>query len=404
MKFPIFFAQNTAPSTTNAQIGYVNTNFSQSWTSTANEAQRQIPVSEAVTVSEMTVYLDTAPGSGKSRTYTLRVNGADTAASITISDTNTTGSWTGSVAIAENDLVSMGTTPSGTPTAPGNQYITMQWNTTGQKYLVLGSNSSTAATGGVRYATLFGGAGWVTSSTTNDLPAAIGGTITKARYTLDDTPGAGTSYAVTLRINDTTDALSASIADTATAAGTTGSQAITAGDNLTVKVTPSGTPTARRPAWCFTFEPTTNGESFYGYGSNAAMSTATAVTEFEQPLGIGASGWNASESGRLIKVTAGTVKNFYVRVSTAPGVTSSRSFNLLRNSSDSTMNVAVTSGTTGSDSDTMATSAGDTLSIRGITHAVVAPAAANGHFGWAMVTTQPAAGTTPKTRLLLGVG
>ena len=51
------------------------------------------------------VYLPTAPGAGKSRTFTLEKNGSATAIAITINDTDTTGEDTDSVTVVKGDLL-----------------------------------------------------------------------------------------------------------------------------------------------------------------------------------------------------------------------------------------------------------------------------------------------------------
>jgi hypothetical protein len=70
----------------------------------------------SMTAEKMSVKLTSAPGVGKSLTVTLRVNGSDTALSCTVADTNTGCDVSGSVSVADDDLVGFSSTPSGTPT------------------------------------------------------------------------------------------------------------------------------------------------------------------------------------------------------------------------------------------------------------------------------------------------
>lgn len=81
---------------------------------TATESNNQ-NIARAMTVTAIYVKLSAAPGSGKSKTFTLRKNGADTALTCTVSDAATTCNGTGSVAIADDDLISTSDAPSGTP-------------------------------------------------------------------------------------------------------------------------------------------------------------------------------------------------------------------------------------------------------------------------------------------------
>lgn len=64
---------------------------------------------------------NTAPGSGKSRTFTSRINAGNGALTAAVTDTNTTGSDTSnSVSVAAGDLLDWASIPSGTPAASSN--------------------------------------------------------------------------------------------------------------------------------------------------------------------------------------------------------------------------------------------------------------------------------------------
>lgn len=75
-------------------------------------------ISDSQTITKMVVKLTFAPGAGKSRTFTLRRNGVDVLA-CPVTDTNTTNTTpcTGSIAINDNDLLSVSDVPTGSPTA-----------------------------------------------------------------------------------------------------------------------------------------------------------------------------------------------------------------------------------------------------------------------------------------------
>jgi len=63
------------------------------------------------------VRLNQAPGAGKSFTFTIRKNGADTALVVTISGTDTVGqNTTNEIEIAVGDLVNIKIAPTNTPT------------------------------------------------------------------------------------------------------------------------------------------------------------------------------------------------------------------------------------------------------------------------------------------------
>jgi hypothetical protein len=86
-------------------------------TANAVEDTASVPVPCNLDVVSFNVSLNSAPGSGRSRTVTVRTAGSDTAASVVISGSNQSGTWLGTVAAAAQELMSIGLVPSGTPTA-----------------------------------------------------------------------------------------------------------------------------------------------------------------------------------------------------------------------------------------------------------------------------------------------
>lgn len=387
MRFPIFGATDDNPDTAGTTAyTHINNRFQDNWNATENT--RQVPISEDLTVVGLRVVLTTAPGSGKSRAFTLRKNAADTGCTVTISDNSVTATFTGSVALTAGDLLSLQEVATGSPTAPGTVYWHFTVDTVGGVYLLLGAGTNTAPTGAANYMTPFGGQAWNTTVTNMDVPVPSGYTATKlTAASTDGSPGAGKSYAVSLRINGSSDALTATISDTNQSASATGSQALVAGDNIAVKETPSGTPTAVRLAWCVSLTPGTASEAFYGYGTNAALGVGG--TNYEQPIGSGNNSWNATETTRQLRLPACDVKKLQVRLSVAPGVTQSRTFTARKNAAATALTAAVTdTATTASDtSHTVAFAADDLLSMEQASSA--APAASAAHFSYVLVMAQP---------------
>src|SRR5688500_8622856 len=128
-----FGGDNTAPQASGTQYNYLTPCFTSSWNST--ESQRTVPISEDITLTKLTVYLDAAPGtaaSGKQYTFTIRDDAADTAASLVILDTATSNTWTGSVSVAAGSLMSLAETPLNTPNGTGNNHWIIEYTTTGQ--------------------------------------------------------------------------------------------------------------------------------------------------------------------------------------------------------------------------------------------------------------------------------
>ena len=73
----------------------------------------------SMTIKKISVSVGIAPGSGKSRVFTLRKNGADTACTVTIADTATANSTTCNISVADDDLLSTSDAPVSSPAVTG---------------------------------------------------------------------------------------------------------------------------------------------------------------------------------------------------------------------------------------------------------------------------------------------
>lgn len=104
---------DTDLSTTNTE--YLRVQGTQAGISTTSTNNSQL--GRTSTAKRMYVYLPTAPGSGKSRSFTLRVNNADTSLTCTISDTSQECNYSADVSIADGDLLNIKTVPTSTPAA-----------------------------------------------------------------------------------------------------------------------------------------------------------------------------------------------------------------------------------------------------------------------------------------------
>jgi hypothetical protein len=81
---------------------------------TSSESNAQ-EVTNAMNVTKLAAFSTNAPGTGKSRTYVLRVNGVSTSLTCTIADTNNSCTATGFVHVNDGDQLATMMTPSGTP-------------------------------------------------------------------------------------------------------------------------------------------------------------------------------------------------------------------------------------------------------------------------------------------------
>lgn len=109
----------TAPSNTGTRYSYPRSNCNatgDSWSATESARSYPGPLLATIYVTAMYAETSAVPAAGKSYTFTLRKNGAPTAATVTISSTGATGNITGlGIPITPTDTWSIESTPSGTP-------------------------------------------------------------------------------------------------------------------------------------------------------------------------------------------------------------------------------------------------------------------------------------------------
>ena len=83
---------------------------------------RQAIISQTIRLKRFYVILSTAPGVGQSRTFTVRRNGVDTLATVTISGAATNGTFAGDVEILSGGYPTISSTLTGTPAAAKAMY------------------------------------------------------------------------------------------------------------------------------------------------------------------------------------------------------------------------------------------------------------------------------------------
>ena len=219
---------------------------------------------------------------------------------------------------------------------------------------------------GTRYETLQGGHSWATPEAGRYKLVTTGGKIKDLRVRLDGSPGAGKSYDFTLMLNGAPTALTLEIADAATSgADTTHEVDVVAGDTISLRCVPTGTPTARYATWTSIFEGSTAKESLILAGTNAFLDDS--AIEYLSVM-CDYSAWNIDESLRhQVCPTSGKIKNLYVILSEDPGRrTDAYRFTLRVNGVDSALTVTiVTPATEGNDTTHEVTVApGDILSMK----------------------------------------
>lgn len=411
MKSVVFGVINTAPST--SVVNFVPVMSLTSSTPNATESSRQQVVPAAFTMSNWYMKLGSAPGGVTSYTFKIRKNGVDTALSITITGVATSGTDVVSmVSFAAGDIIDMSITPASTPAAPS----VMMWNFNADSgathfSLLLGGAHTTTnlSTAVAAYSQLTGasnGSGtWAATELTQQIICPTGGTISNLYVVADVAPGATKSYAIALVKNGVGSTLSATVSGTNTTGNdTTHTITVAAGDTLSISATPSTVPTVARYVWGLQFTPTNAGESFFGFGNANAPSTTT--TQFEYPLGVGANGYNATESSRQLSIGQTTITAFYLSVGTAPGGVTTRTAMIRNNTANTAAAVTLTGvATTGNITGQSISIAQTDLQALQLTETGTPAADTNGvHMGvLAFIAVAAASGSAP-THMMMGMG
>ena len=189
-------------------------------------------------------------------------------------------------------------------------------------------------------------------------------------------PGLGKSWKFELWVNDAATGVTCTISDTdKTGSDYTNSVVVAEDDDICIKATPTNTPSSYVAANVIcSFFSTTPGQSLMFGGSYGALTTTTADTEWLSLAGINDTD-QAIENFVVMPVsTPGSLKRITIKLATAPGATSLRKFEIMRNGAGTGLALNFTTNTEQSAALNKAYSAGDTIYIEETTHGTVAPA------------------------------
>lgn len=208
------------------------------------------------------VYLTTAPGAGKSYTFTLYVQGSDTPMSVTISGADTTGQDMGhAVALVPNDRISLKCTPSGTPAAS-----TARWSIVSESVIpgetILIGNTPQNFNAALGFYALVGSTFYHATEFRREILIPTAGTLTKFYVVMNAQPGAGgDNYRFIIRKNTVSTALDITLTDSQTAGNDQDAVAVAAGDAICLAVIRGGpSPVQTQFGWGLVFIPDTDGE------------------------------------------------------------------------------------------------------------------------------------------------
>lgn len=372
---PIFGGIEDAPTAaTTEYASFYGGNSSNTWAATESWRRAEFPV--AGNIINFKVKINTAPGAGKSVTFTVMKNGSAQAMAVTIADANTEGEYVGSISIADGDRISIRCTQTNTPTL----FTVASWSTmfepTPTKRCVIiggtGNGTGDVASGTTEYQPASGGYTWSTDITLRRTLVAIDGTIRSWNYRLSSTVPAGTTLAVSIYKNGSIEASS-----TLTFTGGGGQSAqgvgglsidIAPGDTLSIGVTTTGTTLASAIFgwWGLEIEPDTDGHSQISGMDNSPSTTLTEYFFATNQSNIGSDTVEADRTGQAGVREIFTLSHLRGLLSTAPGAGKNRTLNVRKNSAAGNSSAVIadanTAGVDSSNSDSF--SNGDVISIQ----------------------------------------
>lgn len=331
---------------------------------TTTEGAASGPWSAPGVISKWTVTLTNAPGAGKSRTFTIRLNGVNQPLQIVISDLETSGSdLVNTVTVAAGDLLAVQMVPAGTPAASGPFSYNAQFVGTNAKESVyqavnlLDSDDTVEMFSGLWTGTTFNA-----SPTTVTSVASAPGTITRWDTRVSSALGVGNTYDYFIYKNGVkqdgaggTQNTQIQITGAVQTAGSASGFAlvVAAGDQFYISAVPTSNPGLRRHCWSVAFTATTDGESqFAGFATDLLNVT---TTEYVGPTGDSGT-WTGTEANAPPMAawsSRATLSKLYLKLDAAPGSGGDAYvFTLRRNSAapGGTLTVTITDAeTTGQD-------------------------------------------------------
>lgn len=205
------------------------------------------------------VSLDGAPGTG-SYTFAIEKNGTlqdgsggtvDTR--VTITGAGTAGNTSFTLPCTPGDLFRIRGTPSSPGTTRRPRYgVALISDTPGVSNFCASPNDPMDATA-TEYQSPMGNDSGTFNGTESarQATAGVAFVLNHLRFSTNLAPSAGKSYTLTLRINGSSSALSATISDLATAASDSDTVSIAPNDLVNIQIVPTNTPLVRAARWAF---------------------------------------------------------------------------------------------------------------------------------------------------------
>lgn len=345
------------------------TNVVRAWGTSATGAGTYCVVpgnGQTYTFSDLYVEQDTGDASF-TRAFIVQKNGADQFLTCTTAVNATTSNNTSSSFTATSgDTIALITSAGGTTANTGVIRWTMRATcTTNKNVSLMGGSSGNLSNAAARYFPIQSYSNGTTAAVAEQV-MPTSGTMQNAQAILANTPGAGTSYTLTLVKNGSDTACVITIADTATTGTYTATTiSYSQGDRFYWRSDPTGTPTARAAFVSIENVPTTPGESVHlmNTGGNNLVNSAVRYWAISQPA---ANTGDATEANRSVITQPAVWKNLTIYTATATGAAKTWLIETVVEGTPGSPSVTITnSSTTGTDNtNTVQTVAADTVSFK----------------------------------------
>ncbi len=327
---------------------------------TEADVEQIIPI--ACTLQNFRVLLTAAPGVGDSRTFTVRKNGVDTSITVTIEDTDTTGTSSNTASFVAGDKATVETTSSGAGTSNAKFRWACEFKTSTNSQVILGCPTNdlpsyTANVGLMGSSSVESSAG----DSTGIMPTS--GKLKTLYWKIDTAPGGTDDWEMQVRNLTENKSIVAEIKGAATTASNIVDElTVSAGDRVEIRISEGGTPVnSQFFHWGLVFEPDNEGEVIYIGGSdNFSTTSTTSRYSYLIPSNLN---WSDNNGFRDAITSTCKIKNLYVQLSAAPGAGEARTFTLRKNGVATALTVTISgTNTTGNNTaDTVSFSDGDVV-------------------------------------------
>jgi len=290
------------------------------------------------------VLLRDSPGASKSYSTSLYKNGVEQSLNVTLSDSSTSGADTSHpISVNAGDLISIGVTPSNTPTAVKMTFAMKFVPTAAGENIFMGA--TTSITNG-RYLSLCTFNGIHAAALWSDIVFPTSGTVKKLYASLNSAPALGNVSFIT-RKNTTDQSLVVTIANPSTTGNDLSNNfSVVAGDYLSVRVGDSGGNGMGVKFSCV-FLPDTLGEFVIPKTSEGANGDVTPGSTMYYSLSGGQVQFAPTEAIRqAVSCLSYTLKNLYVQFEGFPGSGKSYTLTLRKNAGDQALAVTISNTNT----------------------------------------------------------